>query len=83
MLEGLREYAKTEAEVATLEAVIATNGNRAQAARNLGKADSTVKEAIIKIKNRAAAQGYSPDHDMTKNGSRRICYQRNLDALRC
>ena len=54
MLEGLREYAKTEAEVATLEAVIATNGNRAQAARNLGKADSTVKQCILNLKSRQA-----------------------------
>ena len=55
MLEGLREYAQTDIERQTLEAVIAANGNRAEAARKLGKADSTVKEAIIKLKKRAAS----------------------------
>lgn len=54
MLEGLREYAQTDIERQTLEAVIAANGNRAEAARKLGKAESTIRESIIKVKKRAA-----------------------------
>ena len=54
MLEGLREYAQTVIERQTLEAVIAANGNRAEAARKLGKAESTIRESIIKVKKRAA-----------------------------
>jgi len=66
MLEGLREYAKGENQRRTLEAVIAAGGNRAAAARELGKAESTVRECILSIKGNAARKGYSPDHDMTK-----------------
>jgi hypothetical protein len=55
MLEGLRDYAHTDIEHETLEAVIAANGNRAEAARKLGKAASTVKACIIKLEGRQDA----------------------------
>ena len=54
MLEGLREHAESDAEKENLEAVIAANGNRAEAARKLGKGRVDVKESIIKVKKRAA-----------------------------
>lgn len=65
-LKALREYANTETAKATLEAVIASGGNRSEAAKAMGKAASTVKESIIRTKAIAARRGYSPSNDMTK-----------------
>lgn len=62
MLEYLK-YAISEAERAAVSAV-AEHGSNRKAARAIGKSKSSVQEAVKRVKDRAALQGYSPEHDM-------------------
>ena len=48
-----------------LEAIIET-GSQARAAEKLGVGHSTVSELMNRLRARAARQGYSPGHDMTR-----------------
>lgn len=60
----LEEYANP----LQLEYLRAVNfhGSGGKAAKALGVAKSTINDAIERLKRNAAAQGYSPDHDMTR-----------------
>jgi hypothetical protein len=60
----LASYA-TVRELEYLEA-IEKHGSQKAAARALGVVDSSVRCALKSLKARAAKQGYSPSHDMTK-----------------
>lgn len=51
-LEDLKQYIQTDIERETLVAVIRADGNRAEAARVLGKAESTVRQSILNLKSR-------------------------------
>lgn len=62
--ERLREWA-TAVEAEAIDAINETGSARA-AARNLGIGESTIRDRITRLKTRAAAHGYSPDHDMTR-----------------
>lgn len=62
---NLMRYAKTVREVEVLESVLKCGSVRA-AAKDLGLSESTAREAMARVKKRAAAGGYSPDHDMTR-----------------
>jgi len=64
-LEALKTYATSETQLKYINAIIATNGNAAQAAKTLGFAKDSLSKAIRRIKRSAAKRGYSPDHDMT------------------
>lgn len=52
-LENLHSVVATDIERATLNAVIEASGNRAEAARSLGKAESTVRQCILDLKSKA------------------------------
>jgi len=62
--EGLRQFAT----VRQLEIIDALNeyGSNRKAAKALGVCYGTIQSAIEGLKKRAAKQGYSPDHDMTR-----------------
>lgn len=62
--ERLLEWA-TPAQAATLEAINLHGGLRA-AGRAIGRDPAEMGRTIKRLKLRAAAQGYSPDHDMTR-----------------
>jgi len=62
---ALLPYAETPAQIATVEALV-KYGSIAKAAKHLKRNERTIRRALIPIKNRAARQGYSPDHDMTR-----------------
>ena len=61
---GLKQFA-TDAQAEYIDAYLRNNGFRA-AARALGKPESTVRCSIKALVKRAAMQGYSPQHDMTR-----------------
>lgn len=62
--EGLRQFAT----VRQLEIIDAVNlhGSHGKAARALNVCKGTVQRALEGLKSRAAKQGYSPQHDMTR-----------------
>jgi hypothetical protein len=60
----LREFA-TVRQLEYLEA-IEQHGSERKAAKALGVSRGTVSNGVEKLKRRAAGQGYSPDHDMTR-----------------
>jgi hypothetical protein len=60
----LREYA-TVRQLEILEAV-EERGNERAAAKALGLSRGTVSNAMAALKRKAALQGYSPSHDMTR-----------------
>jgi hypothetical protein len=60
--EGLKQYA-TERQIEYIEAVNKHGGYRA-AARELNLNHTTISTSINLLKMRAAAKGYSPEHDM-------------------
>lgn len=62
--EKLLEYA-TDRDRDYIEAVNKHGSNR-KAAKALGVSHKAVGNAIIRIRKRAAKQGYSPEHDMTR-----------------
>ncbi len=55
----------TRRETEILEAIEAAGGNHTAAAAALGINQSNVSRAYARVKARAAAAGYSPEHDMT------------------
>lgn len=61
---ALKEFA-TDTQKALIDAVNAAGGQRA-AAKALGRAQSGISETLKTLTRRAALQGYSPAHDMTK-----------------
>ena len=65
MYEQLKQYAETETQLETIEACIRAGSNQ-KAAKALGKCRRTVDKTIKLLKDKAAKQGWSPDHDMTK-----------------
>ena len=62
--EKLREWA-TDAESKAIDAINETGSGRA-AARLLGIGHSALRDRITRLEARAAAQGYSPEHNMTR-----------------
>ena len=60
----LKQWA-TSAQARYIDAINET-GSASAAARQLGLAKSTVIQAMINLKKRAAIKGWSPDHDMTR-----------------
>ncbi len=64
-MEALREFA-TEAQEKVLDAVINCSGNKTQAAKTLKINIRSVQRTIKAIEKKAAMQGHSPEHDMTK-----------------
>jgi hypothetical protein len=65
MDDNLRQFA-TQKQWDTALTVEEHGGNVQAAARALGKDQKTVRESIGAIHRKAAAAGYSPEHDMTK-----------------
>lgn len=64
MLEGLLPYA-TETEAKYIHAII-KHGSGRKAATALGCTKNAVNESIVRVKRRAAKQGYAPDFDMVR-----------------
>ena len=64
-MEALREFA-TEAQEKILDVVINCSGNKTQAAKTLNMNIRSVQRTIKAIEKKAAMQGHSPEHDMTK-----------------
>ncbi len=62
--ESLKPYA-TANELACLNALIKF-GNRADAAKAIGKNINTFSDAIATVRKRAASRGWAPDHDWRK-----------------
>jgi len=60
----LREFA-TPRQLEYIDA-IEEHGSQRKAAAALGVSKTAVQEAVVAIKKKAALQGYSPEHDMTK-----------------
>lgn len=60
----LKEWA-TPRDVQILDA-IESEGSERKAARALGLSPGTISNAVAKLRARAARQGYSPEHDMTR-----------------
>jgi len=62
----LRQWATTDRQKAVFEAMLANGGNTTKASRQLGIARGTIDDAMKRLATRAAKQGYSPAHDMTR-----------------
>lgn len=60
----LLEFCRTHAQRENIEAII-KHGSAQKAARALGKNRRSVDMALVRVKEHAARQGYSPEHDMT------------------
>lgn len=60
----LKEWA-TERQTEYIDAVI-EHGSMRKAAKALGIDDKSIRKGLNSVKNRAALQGYSPAHDMTR-----------------
>jgi hypothetical protein len=63
--QALLPYAETETQRNVIDACIHAD-TVSGAAKQLGVDQRNVYEALKRVKRRAAAQGYSPEHDMTK-----------------
>lgn len=61
--EGYLKFCKTDTERDYVEAVI-EHGSGRKAAKALGKAKSSVNEAVKRVKDRASLQGFAPENDM-------------------
>lgn len=61
----LKEWAATELQLKKLNAVI-EHGSYRKAAAALGVTYNAIAEAVLAVKKRAAAAGYSPEHAMTR-----------------
>jgi|TARA_R110000824_G_scaffold7972_4_gene36396 hypothetical protein len=66
---GLLDFCKTETQRQVVEAVAQANGHRASAAASLGVTERNLYTALARIKKNAAAQGYAPDHGLTKTAA--------------
>lgn len=58
-------YTNSDSERELLQAIIGNNGNISAAARHLNLSVRNKRAQLARIKRRAAAQGFSPEHDMT------------------
>lgn len=65
-LTGLKEYCNTARQIEVLNAVIEADGVYKNAAKKLDITHQTVSSGMRRIRARAAAKGWSPEHDMTK-----------------
>ena len=63
--EGLKQYAVTDRQKESIDAVETYGGVRA-ASRALGISHCTVLDSINSVKRYAAAKGYAPDHDLVR-----------------
>lgn len=63
-LDSLRPWA-TPRQIEFIDAILNLGGHRAAAA-NLGVSKGTISNALKKLRTRAAVQGWSPEHHMTK-----------------
>ena len=61
----LLEYATPTQRLAALT-VRMTGGNIAAAAKELGKHETSVRQALLSLKKRAARMGYAPGHAQTR-----------------
>lgn len=64
MDENLRQFA-SERQIAYIDAINLHGGPEA-AGRALGVSGGTIRNSVARLKRKAAAQGYSPEHDMTR-----------------
>lgn len=62
--EGLKQFAITDRQIEILDAFI-EHGSYRKTANALNIAKGTVQNVIDRLKQKAAKQGYSPEHDMT------------------
>lgn len=62
--EGLKQFAVTDRQIEILDAFI-EHGSYRKTANALNIAKGTVQNVIDRLKQKAAKQGYSPEHDMT------------------
>jgi len=65
-LKDLREFCITERETQILETKIKEGSDKATAKAIGNVTRQTINSTIKRIKKRAVARGYSPDHDMTR-----------------
>lgn len=63
--ESLKQFAITDRQLEIIDAYIA-NGSMQSAANALGIHKGTVQDCLMRITKRAAKQGHSPEHDLTK-----------------
>ena len=61
----LIEFCKSDAEREAISTLAAQGGNRSNTAAALGIHERTIYRRLERVKQRAASQGYSPDHGMT------------------
>lgn len=61
----LKEWA-TPAQTRAIDAILSANGNVRQAARDLGIHHSVVQRQMKRVKKKAAAHGYSPEHGLSR-----------------
>lgn len=61
----LKEWA-TPAQARCIDAILDANGNARQAARTLGIHHSVVQRQIKRVKRKAAAHGWSPEHGLSR-----------------
>jgi hypothetical protein len=64
--ENYRPYCKTTTQHEAIDALISSQGNHAEAARSLNKSRNAVSEVFARIKEQAASQGYSPEHQFVQ-----------------
>lgn len=64
-LKALREFANTAAQREAIDAMILTGGQE-KAADHIGIGRTSLRNRLELVKKRAAKQGWSPGHDMTK-----------------
>lgn len=63
--ESLKQFAITDRQLEIIDAYIA-QGSMQSAANALGIHKGTVQDVLFRIRKRAAKQGHSPEHDLTK-----------------
>lgn len=63
--EELKQWA-TPCQARYIDAILAANGSQRKAAKLLGLNSSTIQRAMVAVRNRAAAHGWSPDHGLTR-----------------
>lgn len=62
----LRSYASTRRQIEILHELEKHDGNQHSVARSLDVNQSYISRTLKAVRNKAAKQGYSPDHDMTR-----------------
>ncbi len=64
--KGLEAYIKTETDRAVWTALKDSGGDYKKMAEQLGVPQRTIRSQLHRLRKRAARQGWSPDHDLTK-----------------